>query len=104
MCSDSVGVERAVSSCPPGWMMGERLHDGERGWFPNRVVEEIHSKEVRAQNLREAFRIHQAQEGGGGGLQTGAKIGSRPGRRPPKVSNLSGAWIDQTAAGSDVKQ
>ncbi|XP_029302221.1 ephexin-1 isoform X2 [Cottoperca gobio] len=71
-----------------GWMMGERMHDGERGWFPNRVVEEIQSKEVRAQNLREAFRIQQAQEGGGG-LQTGARIGFRVGRRTPRVSNYS---------------
>ncbi|KAM3616670.1 uncharacterized protein V6R79_021510 [Siganus canaliculatus] len=61
-----------------GWMMGERLHDGERGWFPDRVVEEIHSKEVRAQNLREAIRIHQAQEGG---EQTGTRIGLRAGRQ-----------------------
>ncbi|XP_038548992.1 ephexin-1 isoform X2 [Micropterus salmoides] len=80
-----------------GWMMGERLHDGERGWFPCRVVEEIQSKEVRAQNLREAFKIQQAQESGGG-LQTSAKIGLRVGRRTPKVSNLWGG------EGSEVKQ
>lgn len=66
--------------CIPGWMMGERLHDGERGWFPSRVVEEIQSKEVRAQNLREAFKIQQAQEGGGG-PQIGARSGLRAGRR-----------------------
>lgn len=68
-----------------GWMMGERLHDGERGWFPSRVVEEIQSKEVRAQNLREAFRIQQTQEGGVG------RIGARPGRRIPKASSISSA-------------
>ncbi|KAM9318625.1 ephexin-1 [Pholidichthys leucotaenia] len=66
-----------------GWMMGERLHDGERGWFPIRVVEEIYSKEVRAQNLREAFRIQQANEGGAG-LQTGSKTGLKAGRRAPR--------------------
>uniref|UniRef100_A0A669CIK5 Neuronal guanine nucleotide exchange factor n=1 Tax=Oreochromis niloticus TaxID=8128 RepID=A0A669CIK5_ORENI len=57
-----------------GWMMGERLHDGERGWFPSRVAEEIQNKEVRAQNLREAFRIQQAYESG---LHSGAKIDNR---------------------------
>lgn len=82
--------------------MGERLHDGERGWFPSRVVEEIHSKEVRAQNLREAFRIQQAQEGGGGSV-TGTKIGLRPGRRTPKVSSFSNTWIDQMGESSEMK-
>ncbi|KAK5905208.1 hypothetical protein CesoFtcFv8_006694 [Champsocephalus esox] len=71
-----------------GWMMGERLHDGERGWFPSRVVEEIQSKELRAQNLREAFRIQQAQEGGGA-AQTGARSGIRAGRRTGRISNHS---------------
>ncbi|KAM9733192.1 ephexin-1 isoform 2-T2 [Menidia menidia] len=66
-----------------GWMMAERLHDGERGWFPSRVVEEIQSKEVRAQNLREAFKIQQAHEVGAG-PQSAARIGLRAGRRNPK--------------------
>lgn len=79
-------------------MMGERLHDGERGWFPNRVVEEIQSKEVRAQNLREAFRIQQAQEGGVG------RIGVRPGRRIPKTSSISSAWPDQMENSNKWKQ
>lgn len=70
----------------PGWMMGERLHDGERGWFPSRVAEEIQNKEVRAQNLREAIRIQQAHEGG---LHAGAKSGVRAGRHAPKGSIFS---------------
>ncbi|XP_055370198.1 ephexin-1 isoform X2 [Betta splendens] len=66
---DELSIEMAdvlnlLERTDDGWMMGERLHDGERGWFPSRVVEEIQSREVRAQNLREAFRIQQAQEGG----------------------------------------
>uniref|UniRef100_H2RTN7 Neuronal guanine nucleotide exchange factor n=1 Tax=Takifugu rubripes TaxID=31033 RepID=H2RTN7_TAKRU len=66
---DELSIEMAdvlnlLERTDDGWMLGERLHDGERGWFPSRVVEEIQSKEVRAQNLREAFRIQQAQEGG----------------------------------------
>eukprot|EP00064_Thunnus_orientalis_P019793 superscaffoldBa00005119_g19923 len=85
---DELSIEMAdvlnlLERTDDGWMMGERLHDGERGWFPSRVVEDIQSKEVRAQNLKEAFRIHQAQEGGGG-PHTGARIGLRVGRRTPK--------------------
>ncbi|XP_028319570.1 ephexin-1 [Gouania willdenowi] len=77
-----------------GWMMGERLHDGERGWFPGRVVEEIQSKEVRAQNLREAFKIQHAHEGGAG-PQTGARVGLR-GRRTPKIHSLSNPYLGTT--------
>ena len=83
--------------------MGERLHDGERGWFPSRVVEDIQSKEVRVQNLREAFRIQQTQEGGEG-PPTGARVGLRVGRRTPKVSNFSSHWIDQMGESSALKQ
>ncbi|KAF7643207.1 hypothetical protein LDENG_00243460 [Lucifuga dentata] len=82
--------------------MGERLHDGERGWFPSRIVEEIQSKEVRAQNLREARRVQQTQEVGAGS-KDGARIGLRGGRRMPKVANFSNPWKDQ-AEESEVKQ
>lgn len=75
--------------------MGERLHDGERGWFPSRVAEEIQNKEVRAQNLREAIRIQQAHEGG---LHAGAKIGVRAGRHAPKGSIFSKSWSNQMGA------
>ncbi len=92
-----------VYFCTPGWMMGERLHDGERGWFPSRLVEEIQNKAVRAQNLREAFRIQLAQEGGGSS-QTGGRTGLRNARRTPKASNFSSPWIDQTGQSGDMKQ
>lgn len=74
-----------------GWMLGERLHDGERGWFPSRVVEEIQSKEVRTQNLKEAFRIQQAQGVvSGGAVPTGLRSGIRVGRRThTKIFNFS---------------
>uniref|UniRef100_UPI003AAD4AB0 ephexin-1 n=1 Tax=Centroberyx gerrardi TaxID=166262 RepID=UPI003AAD4AB0 len=96
---DELSIEMAdvlnlLERTDDGWMMGERLHDGERGWFPSRVVEEIQSKEVRAQNLREAFRIHQTQEVGGG-PQPGARIGLRGGRRTAKVSNFFSPSTDQ---------
>uniref|UniRef100_A0A3Q2ZBV5 Neuronal guanine nucleotide exchange factor n=1 Tax=Hippocampus comes TaxID=109280 RepID=A0A3Q2ZBV5_HIPCM len=95
---DELSIEMAdvlnlLERTDDGWMMGERLHDGERGWFPSRLVEEIQSQEVRAQNLREAFKVHHAQEGAGA-LQSGARIGSRGGRPTPKVSNLFSLWND----------
>ncbi|XP_053278139.1 ephexin-1 isoform X1 [Pleuronectes platessa] len=106
---DELSIEMAdvlnlLERTDDGWMFGERLHDGERGWFPSRLVEEIQSKEVRAQNLREAFRIQQAQEGGGGGgPQTGARVGVRAGRRTHKVSSFSIPRIDQMGESSEVK-
>ncbi|XP_051934860.1 ephexin-1 [Hippocampus zosterae] len=95
---DELSIEMAdvlnlLERTDDGWMMGERLHDGERGWFPSRLVEEIQSQEVRAQNLREAFKVHHAQEGAGA-LQSGTRIGSRGGRPTPKVSNLFSLWND----------
>ncbi|XP_068441050.1 ephexin-1 isoform X2 [Clinocottus analis] len=89
---DELSIEMAdvlnlLERTDDGWMMGERLHDGERGWFPSRLVEEILSKEVRAQNLREVFRIQHAQEEGV--LQPGSRMGLRVGRRLPKFANFS---------------
>uniref|UniRef100_A0A8C8CD26 Neuronal guanine nucleotide exchange factor n=1 Tax=Oncorhynchus tshawytscha TaxID=74940 RepID=A0A8C8CD26_ONCTS len=96
---DELSIEMAdvlniLERTDDGWMMGERLHDGEKGWFPCRVVEEIKNQEVRAQNLRECQRIHLAQEGG---ASSGSRLGSRGGRRTPKtpkVSNFFGTWTD----------
>ncbi|CAL8350280.1 unnamed protein product [Lota lota] len=88
---DELSVEMAdvlniLERTDDGWMMGERLHDSERGWFPTRVVEEIQNKEVRAQNLKEVFRIQQTKIDG---PPSGVRVGQRGGRRPPKVSNSS---------------
>lgn len=69
-------------------MFGERLHDGERGWFPIRVVERIMNAEIRAQNLKECQRIQQAQEGA-----QGARATSR-GRRPAKSPQYTPTWTD----------
>ncbi|KAM6933560.1 ephexin-1 [Xenentodon cancila] len=93
---DELSIEMAdvlnlLDRANDGWMMGERLHDGERGWFPSRVVEEIQSKEVRAQNLKEAFRIQLAYDVGAGS-HSGAKMGLRGGRRTAKGLNVSGSW------------
>ncbi|XP_016098431.1 ephexin-1 isoform X2 [Sinocyclocheilus grahami] len=90
---DELSVEMAdvlhILECTDdGWMLGERLHDGERGWFPIRVVERIMSAEVRAQNLKECQRIQQAQEGA-----QGARAASR-GRRPAKSPQYTPTWTD----------
>nr|XP_004572534.2 ephexin-1 [Maylandia zebra] len=86
LSTEMADVLNLLERTDDGWMMGERLHDGERGWFPSRVAEEIQNKEVRAQNLREAIRIQQAHEGG---LHAGAKSGVRAGRHAPKGSIFS---------------
>lgn len=66
--------------------MGERLHDGEKGWFPIRVVEEIKNQELRAQNLRECQRIQQAKGGAVGRSLAGSRA-----RGPQKV--VSPDWL-----------
>ncbi|XP_061923821.1 ephexin-1 isoform X1 [Entelurus aequoreus] len=96
---DELSIEMAdvlnlLEKTDDGWMMGERLHDGEKGWFPSRLVEEIQSKEVRAQNLREIFKVHLAQEGGPG-FQSERRIGLRGGRSNPKFSNFFSSCNDQ---------
>lgn len=93
--SDELSIEMAdilhiLEKTDDGWMMGERLHDGERGWFPTRVVEEIQSAEVRAQNMRECQRVQLAQ----GGIQAGTRAASR-GCRGPKTSQFAPTWTDQ---------
>ncbi|KAG7281418.1 hypothetical protein CRUP_029867 [Coryphaenoides rupestris] len=87
---DELSVEMAdvlnlLERTDDGWMMGERLHDGERGWFPTRVAEEIQNKEVRAQNRKEVLRIQQAKIDG---PAAAVRMGLRRGRCPPKVSNF----------------
>ncbi|XP_058490600.1 ephexin-1 [Solea solea] len=106
---DELSIEMAdvlnlLERTDDGWMLGERLHDGERGWFPSRLVEEIQSKEVRAQNLREAFRIQQAQEGGGGPQTASRSALGRAGRRTAKVSSFSTSWTGEMGESSDMKQ
>ncbi|XP_069581909.1 ephexin-1 [Brachyistius frenatus] len=96
LSTEMADVLNLLEKTVDGWMMGERLHDGERGWFPSRVVEEIQSKEVRAQNLREAIKIQQAHEGGGSS-QTGGRMGVRVGRRTQKVSSFSNPGTEQSA-------
>ncbi|XP_026137509.1 ephexin-1-like [Carassius auratus] len=88
LCVEMADVLHILECTDDGWMLGERLHDGERGWFPIRVVERIMSAEVRAQNLKECQRIQQAQEGA-----QGARAASR-GRRPAKSPQYTPTWTD----------
>ncbi|XP_015594715.1 uncharacterized protein LOC107267462 isoform X1 [Cephus cinctus] len=40
-----------------GWHHGEKLLDGEQGWFPGNYTKEVASEHVRARNLRQRHRI-----------------------------------------------
>jgi len=40
-----------------GWYEGERIRDGETGWFPAKHTEEIINSHVRARNLRLRYRL-----------------------------------------------
>lgn len=43
-----------------GWYEGNRLSDGQKGWFPIANVIEITNEHVRRRNLRERYRVIQA--------------------------------------------
>jgi neuronal guanine nucleotide exchange factor len=40
-----------------GWYQGERIRDGERGWFPANYTSEVESAHVRARNLKQRYRL-----------------------------------------------
>ena len=40
-----------------GWYHGERIRDGQVGWFPSNYVEEIANPHVRARNLKQRYRL-----------------------------------------------
>ena len=40
-----------------GWYQGERIRDGERGWFPGNYTSEVASAHVRARNLKQRYRL-----------------------------------------------
>ncbi|GJQ82198.1 hypothetical protein Trydic_g15767 [Trypoxylus dichotomus] len=51
---DIIHVVRKMSD---GWYFGDRLRDGECGWFPANHVKEIVNPHVRARNLRQRYRL-----------------------------------------------
>ncbi|XP_075057844.1 ephexin-1 isoform X2 [Mixophyes fleayi] len=60
---DLADLLNVLDKTDDGWVFGERLHDQERGWFPNTVAEEILNKDIRTQNLKECFRVHKSDDG-----------------------------------------
>jgi neuronal guanine nucleotide exchange factor len=40
-----------------GWYHGERIRDGEKGWFPGNYCQEIASTHVKAKNLKLRYRL-----------------------------------------------
>ncbi|XP_033764186.1 uncharacterized protein LOC117345258 isoform X2 [Pecten maximus] len=52
--SDVVNVFKKMGD---GWYEGERIRDGERGWFPSANTMEIVNSHVRARNLRLRYRL-----------------------------------------------
>ncbi|CAG0902316.1 unnamed protein product [Darwinula stevensoni] len=54
---DISDVVNVLKKTPDGWYQGERIRDGERGWFPGNFCEEIASAHVRARNLRQRNRL-----------------------------------------------
>lgn len=40
-----------------GWYHGERIRDGEKGWFPANHTSEIVSAHTRARNLKVRYRL-----------------------------------------------
>ncbi|XP_047112371.1 LOW QUALITY PROTEIN: rho guanine nucleotide exchange factor 26-like [Schistocerca piceifrons] len=52
--ADVVNVLRKVAD---GWYQGERIRDGERGWFPANHTVEIASAHIRAKNLKQRYRL-----------------------------------------------
>lgn len=43
--------------CRLGWYHGERIRDGEKGWFPGNYTSEIASQHARAKNLKQRYRL-----------------------------------------------
>lgn len=40
-----------------GWYEGERIRDGEKGWFHSMFTEEIQSAHTRNKNQRQQYRM-----------------------------------------------
>uniref|UniRef100_A0A1Y1JXM7 DH domain-containing protein n=1 Tax=Photinus pyralis TaxID=7054 RepID=A0A1Y1JXM7_PHOPY len=51
---DIVNVTRKMAD---GWYHGERIRDGETGWFPANYTAEIANPHVRARNLKQRYRL-----------------------------------------------
>ena len=43
----------------PGWYEGERIRDGQTGWFPALCTVPIDNAHIRARNLKQRYRLLQ---------------------------------------------
>ncbi|XP_078046429.1 ephexin isoform X2 [Augochlora pura] len=50
-------VINVLRKMPDGWFHGEKLMDGEQGWFPGNYTKEVASEHVRARNLKQRHRL-----------------------------------------------
>jgi len=48
-------VMQVLKKTSDGWLHGERIRDGETGWFPARYCDEIEDEHVRTRNLRNLY-------------------------------------------------
>ncbi|AWO97593.1 putative rho guanine nucleotide exchange factor 15 [Scophthalmus maximus] len=53
-------IVNVIRKTNEGWYEGNRLSDGQKGWFPVGNVIEITNEHVRRRNLRERYRVIQA--------------------------------------------
>lgn len=54
---ESSSSENDIVFLTSGWYEGERIRDGERGWFPAHCTVEIQNEHVRARNLRQQYQL-----------------------------------------------
>ncbi|XP_059804493.1 ephexin-1 isoform X2 [Hypanus sabinus] len=71
---EAADILSVVEWTSDGWILGDRLHDGEKGWFPSLMVEEIKNPQLRAQNRKECYRIYKAEECHGNKSKEGRKF------------------------------
>ncbi|XP_072745252.1 uncharacterized protein Exn [Anoplolepis gracilipes] len=50
-------VINVLKKMADGWYHGEKLLDGEQGWFPANYTKEVASEHVRARNLKQRHRL-----------------------------------------------
>lgn len=50
-------VINVLTKMADGWYHGEKLLDGEQGWFPANYTKEVASEHVRARNLKQRHRL-----------------------------------------------
>ncbi|XP_078339039.1 rho guanine nucleotide exchange factor 19-like [Crassostrea virginica] len=57
--SDVINVFKKMAD---GWYEGERIPDGEKGWFPAHHIVEIMNSHVRSRNFRLRYRLMLASQ------------------------------------------